>query len=780
MACLLTGFVLGMGRLVAELFKERVGDGWLLTFASVNFLHFAVLLFVVCSIVLIVVSLLTPAPSPEQVAGLTLARSKAVAAPSKGRGDLLLSLLLVALVGALWLIFSDVGLGRAGAPPAPKKEVQPAVLRFEIREGEIDNHFYRRGAVAAHLLLRSGARPRLIVAFPAGNSGAGLWFEPTDGRALLKLEGQVQGVEGQEGLRGVKAEITASTRRLVVERALLGSVRVLRDYLHTGRVPRPLAVQPAVTSTIVWRRPRLDGEPGYLLRIEPSPGTRCRAEGDRVIIEAAGERQRLSFRATALSGDPPLTPIPLDRLLTSSAGNDQRARQALAFLSYEEKLLAGSWRFLTYFGRDTLLSVRLLMPALREEAVEAALGSVFHRLGAEGQVAHEEDIGELAVLHNRKARPPAAALARPIYDYKMVDDDFLLAPVVAHYLLDDPRGRPRARAFLARSDNGPSRAGARSDRRPSGRTYRQALARNLALVVRAARPFARHRDAAHLIALKPGAQVGEWRDSLEGLGHARIPQSVNVALVPAALEAAGRLLSAGLVRQGEGLEQEEVAALARAWKDARRLFEVELPRARAHQRAAAYARELGLPAVPAAAPGPVTFSALALRADGSPLPVMHSDGGFELLFGHPDPRELTRIAQRIVDPFPLGLRTEVGLLVSNPVYADAEVQALFTRSHYHGTVIWSWQQALTAAGLRRQLSRSGLPQATRLALRQAERRLWEAIGATATMRSSELWSWRLSGGAYEAVPFGQQAGHKTESNAVQLWSTVFLALRPPR
>jgi solute:Na+ symporter, SSS family len=768
MACLLTGFVLGLGRLIAELFKDALGDGWLLTFASVNFLHFAVLLFIVCAIVLIVVSLLTPAPPQEQVAGLTLGRSKSAPAPRR-RGDMMLSLLLVALVGALWLLFSDLGLGRAGAVTTPKQEApmkkeQPAAMRFEIREGAIDNHFYRRGSVAAHLLLRSGASPRLIVAFPAGNSGTGLWFEPTAEPAALKLVGQVQGVEQPEGLRGVQAEITASTGRLVVKRAVLGSVRVLRDYIHGGRVPATLQVEPKVTSSIVWRRARLDGKAGYLLRIEPSAGTRCREKDGRLIIEAVGDKPRVSFRATALTGDPPLTPIPLERLLRSGAGADVRARQALAFLTYEEKLLAGSWRFLTYFGRDTLLSVRLLMPALQEQAIEAALGSVFHRLGASGEVAHEEDIGEFAVLHNQKARPQAGDPARPVYDYKMVDDDFLLAPVVAHYLLDDPRGRPRARAFLARSEK---------------RTYREALARNLALIVRAARPFAEHKDAAHLIALKPGAQVGEWRDSLEGLGQGRIPYNVNVALVPAALEAAGRLLAAGLVA-GEGLEKQEIAALAEAWKDARRLFEVKLPRAQARQRLQAYTRELGLPAGSAARTGPVAFSALALRSDGSPVPVMHSDGGFELLFGHPAPEALTRLAQRIVDPFPLGLRTEVGLLVANPAYAPAEVQALFTRRHYHGTVIWSWQQALTAAGLRRQLLRSDLPPPTRQALRLAERRLWEAIGAASKMRSSELWTWKLSAGRYEAVPFGQQAGDQTESNAVQLWSTVYLALRPPR
>ncbi len=80
------------------------------------------------------------------------------------------------------------------------------------------------------------------------------------------------------------------------------------------------------------------------------------------------------------------------------------ARNALTFLSYKEKFLAGSWRFNTYFGRDTLMSVRLLMPALTPEAVEAGLGAVLTRLSPQGEVAHEEDIGEFAILDHLRAR----------------------------------------------------------------------------------------------------------------------------------------------------------------------------------------------------------------------------------------------------------------------------------------------------------------------------------------------------------------------------------------
>src|SRR5262245_56664256 len=52
----------------------------------------------------------------------------------------------------------------------------PALI-FRLYEGRNINSFTRDGDVAAHLLLRSGEHPRILVAFPAGNSGVGLWFE---------------------------------------------------------------------------------------------------------------------------------------------------------------------------------------------------------------------------------------------------------------------------------------------------------------------------------------------------------------------------------------------------------------------------------------------------------------------------------------------------------------------------------------------------------------------------------------------------------------------------
>ena len=51
------------------------------------------------------------------------------------------------------------------------------VLHFRLQDGNIQNEFFRNNSISAHLLLSSGVLPRFITAFPAGNSGIGIWFE---------------------------------------------------------------------------------------------------------------------------------------------------------------------------------------------------------------------------------------------------------------------------------------------------------------------------------------------------------------------------------------------------------------------------------------------------------------------------------------------------------------------------------------------------------------------------------------------------------------------------
>ncbi|RZM36843.1 MAG: hypothetical protein EOP67_04330, partial [Sphingomonas sp.] len=412
----------------------------------------------------------------------------------------------------------------AAAPVAGRPE-----LAYQLTEGQNLNAFVRDTSVAAHLLLRNGDDPRILVAFPAGNSGVGLWFARSARPVTWRLE-QAPTPRNRGALHGIVAMASIDAARLVPGQAVLSNIRFLRDYQTAGTFPAELTATPVVAGdTITWRRKRLDGAAGYELALRVVEG---RIDEGAIVVGANG---RIRLEITALTGDAPLTPIPATQLLTATAAADPAARNALAFLSYREKFLAGSWRFDTYFGRDTLMSLRLLMPALKPIAIESGLNAVIARLSPGGEVAHEEGIGEFAILANRKAGRSGDTAE---LDYDMVDDDYMLGPVAAEYLLGS--GKARAAAYLAAPLASESQPGRRE-------AVGAALVRNLRFVLAQASAFAAAPSARNLVAIKPGRMTGEWRDSEEGLGRGIYAYDVNAALVPAAIEAADQLMRAGLL-----------------------------------------------------------------------------------------------------------------------------------------------------------------------------------------------------------------------------------------
>lgn len=693
-----------------------------------------------------------------------LARQSGLDRPAHARGHGATSWLAAALVcAAVW----------SSACAAATADSRAGALRFDVRQGLYLNSFVRQGPVAAHLVLRSGRDPRILVAFPAGDSGVGLWFDRTRRPVRWTLARAAEPVTATDAkgrpLYGIAFDARVRTESLGPMRAVLSSVRILRR--PPEDVPPAVLVEPSRDrTTLSWARDRLDGAPGYKLVVTVIHGS---LQDRRLVAAVDGV---IGLRILAASGEQPLTPLAGDALLSPGAGQDTAARNTLSFLSYREKFLAGSWRFDTYFGRDTLMSVRLLMPALQPDAIDFGLRSVLARLSPDGEVAHEEAIGEYAVLSRMQAGAPASDA--PVFDYGMIDGNYMLAPVVAAWLLDDPRGAAHAAAFLAGRSG---RAGARSE------TAGAALVRNLRLVLARTRAFADEPTAAHLLGIKPGRATGTWRDSQTGLGGGRYPYDVNAVFAPAALSAVSRLAATELLEPYETAEDRErftdAGRAARIWlAKAPGYFEVAIPAGAARRDVVAYARQQGVsdqPAVASLGPDGVRFHALSLRADGAPVGIVNSDEGFALLFGRPDARTLDHEVGAMMRPFPAGLMTDAGLLVANPAFAAADEKPLFSRQAYHGEVVWSWQQAVLAAGLERQLARTDLPADVRARLRAAQARLWRSIESTKSMINAELWSWTYSGGRYRVAPYGDATSGSDEADAAQLWSSVFLALKPP-
>jgi SSS family solute:Na+ symporter len=117
---LLTGFVLGAVRFVFEVLdKSRHYESGLVRWlVDLNFLHYAIFMFVVCTVVLIGVSLMYPAPDRKKLAGLTFSTvdekidSAAVSAPHLAREthtehatNLAFTGVLLATVISLWIYF---------------------------------------------------------------------------------------------------------------------------------------------------------------------------------------------------------------------------------------------------------------------------------------------------------------------------------------------------------------------------------------------------------------------------------------------------------------------------------------------------------------------------------------------------------------------------------------------------------------------------------------------------------------------------------------------------
>ncbi|KNH04749.1 Glycogen debranching enzyme [Candidatus Burkholderia brachyanthoides] len=656
---------------------------------------------------------------------------------------------------------------QSSGTPAPS-----SALSFRMDTGDQINAFYRQDKVAAHLLARSSTKPRLLIVFPAGNSGTGLWFDDTTQPVSWSLDSAPSALSDRDRagrpLYGIGADLSVDTDALTIREGLLSNVRFLRDFNGGATVPPQIVTQPVVQkASVQWQRDRVDGAAGYALRASlRDGGSIAPAAGGKLVLRAPAGTYTLRLHIDALSGETPMSPIAHADLLAPAANPDPVSQNVLKFLSFRDKLLAGSWQYDTYFGRDTLISVCMLMPVLQPAAIEVGLTSVLDRLSDDGRVAHEEGIGEFALVDNAKNGRPNDPT--PTYDYKMIDGDYLLAPIAAAWLIDDTRGQSRAAAYLAQ-------------RSSDGRTNGSRLVVNLLHVADTAKPFTQQPTAANLIHLRPGQIVGNWRDSTDGLGDGVYPYDVNAVLVPAALRAASAFLVRGLLDPyldaGQRATLVDAANEAVVWEQyAPVLFRVEVPAAQAATDVSGYAPTAGVPAgaVPDA---PLSFYALSLDEQGTPVPVMNSDGGFALLFGTPPEDELQHIVADATRPFPAGLVTDVGMLVSNPAYASPSLWPKFTNSAYHGTVVWSWQQAMWVAGLDRQLARDDLSGPTRALLTQARLTIWRAISNARDMRTSEMWTWSYTGGHYQADAFGTRSTDATEANAAQLWSTTYLAIR---
>ncbi|KAK5733387.1 hypothetical protein LTR17_009759 [Elasticomyces elasticus] len=633
--------------------------------------------------------------------------------------------------------------------------------------------------------------PRLLVAWPAGNSGVVAYFAPQNGvNGSLGIQ-LVNGTSDQpligmytpansSSLSG-NARVGVSTlvefnSSAYLTVPVLGSVRTMRDFTEG-----PSILVPLVQDAIVFAQTEDGGAVLSRLWFDNVTTTEMSlvpintSSGGITVNNRTLELPAGTYNFTATFDYPQLDQLSATEVLNEESQGliEQYPDQttSLSFLSYSQKLLAGAWRFLTYFGRDSMISLLLLEPVLSEgegSAVEAVISAVLDRLNrTDGSVCHEETIGDYATYLNLQKNISSTA---PGCTYQMVDTDYYLDIVMQNYFLNSAVGRSRREAFLSTN--------ASQDFGNQGLSYGDLALINAEKIMNTSAAFAQPggQTQDNLIHLKEGEIVGEWRDSSYGIGGGRIPYDVNTALVPAALRSIAALSAAGFFP--DHLEWNTTASeYAQVWEDnTLHFFQVVVPQSEAQALVSNYtsAAGYGFPSNAANITSDIVYHGLSLEGNNDQpiVKVMNSDDCFRhFLVNSTNQTQLTsfvnQTANNVLAPFPVGLSNPVGLLVANPAYGgDPIYLANFTNSAYHGTVVWGWPMAMMAAGLQRQLGRctdSTPPdfcsdEDVHANVLAAYNHLWDVVEANTLNLSSEVWSWLYQDGEFAVEPLGSLPG----------------------
>lgn len=680
-----------------------------------------------------------------------------------------------------------------------------------------ENYFYSDPDVAAQLVVTSPLSdsdlsiigPRIIVAWPSGNSGACMFFQPENGingTLGIKFINSTIGSplapvniarDGYPSV-GVKGTIQFNTTA-VLSLSILGSIRAIRDFtegpslLH-HELQQGINVEEHGSNGVSISRLWLDNTTTTTVTFTSRDSHGVTINGDKATFEA-GE-----YVLSAHIDYPQMEQFLMHDVLEDKSLIDKHEDEtkSLSFLSYTDKLLGGGWRFLTYFGRDDMISTLLLQPILSDDAVEAVIGSVLERINrSDGSACHEEVIGDYATFLNLKE-----GISSTDYrcDYSMVDTDYFVPILMHSHFVQQGAGLGRLKALL-------STPAGKVDHANKGLTW-GALFIILALkIMDASAPFASPdgQTRANLIHLKQGEDTGNWRDSVYGLGGGRIPFDVNVALAPAALRSIAslaKIYSTDAVGNHAQDWAERADQYAQVWEDkSLDLFKVVLPAETVRKRLETFAETSSYYNGPSHAElidADWTYHAMALEGNNGLdiVPVMTTDACVRIFFFNGTNQArlteyLNSTALSILRPYPAGLMTPVGLVVANPAISGNDVvNQNFSNSAYHGSVVWSWQLVAMASGLEKQLDRCNSqeePDFCRDTLvynnvKDAYNTLWDSIEDNQDLLSDEVWTWVYENGNFKRASLGSLPPPPgvegvAESDIVQLWSLTFLAVR---
>jgi len=640
---------------------------------------------------------------------------------------------------------------------------QTTDLYFRKGHKNVDEHSLRKGDTTAHIYLDSTDLPYLFFAFPAGNSGVGLWF-----KGVRKGSTSIRAVEKpyvetrRGGLRGAVAEVEVSTRNLQLSDAVLGSMRFIRER-ELGHFVAPEVLNhtiKVVDQTVVMHRKSLNGLAEYVLEMEPVGETELVQSPEGLRLRSS---KNVRFRVRGFSSEPPITPMSPEKIFRAEVlpDLDPHQLQMFSFLLSQEKLMAGSPRYFSKFGRDSLYTLYVMMDLFTPEAIEYLLVATLSSADPEtGNISHEQNEGDFASLERMKKGQSYLGIDQPIEDYEMIDDDFAFTIALGGYIKRYPE---RVADFLSRKDL-------------RGQSVRDLVEKNLNYVAQVILPFASDPKAKNLLRLMPGKTAGQWRDSIAGLGGGVYPFDVNAAFVPGAIQAVIAAQSLPKVGLKTSLSTSQLQEAFQVWStQVVPLFRIHYSAREFAALSKSYLTRLsmwGALSLPASlTKRPVEILGISLAESGKPIPIMHSDDSLMMIFGFPSAEYLDKMVERILSPFPYGLNTGAGILVANPVAGSQKLQDLMTEHHYHGRVSWTMQEDLLILGIDRQLMRPDLSETLRQKLSDVQRSVKSIMERRSHLTGVELLSIVFRDKSFQAVPFAGDA----KSNSNQLWSYLRMA-----
>lgn len=310
---------------------------------------------------------------------------------------------------------------------APKCSGPPTTQR--LTDLPYDNYFYSDCNVQAQVVITSPEpdsnlsiiSPRLVVAWPGGNSGACAYFQPQtgiNGTLTLKLinstdnqslqpvyaKSKGKGNDSANPFVGVSGTLRLNSSAVLTV-PILGSVRTIRDFVEgpsllIPKIQDAIKIKSIPGGGMALSRLWLDNittmELGFVPK-KSSCGESSIQIDDKTLSFEAGD-----YTFYADYNYPQLTQLNASAVCNLESQDlittQPSTSMSLSFLSYKNKLLAGGWRFLTYFGRDSMISALLLQPVLSDLAIEAVIEAVLERINrTDGTIAHEETIG--SVIH---------------------------------------------------------------------------------------------------------------------------------------------------------------------------------------------------------------------------------------------------------------------------------------------------------------------------------------------------------------------------------------------